>query len=324
MGATFPAPPPPPDTTLPTPGTLAAPAIMSSGFTLTVTGASDETALHATPYAFSTDNGDTYSAWQASNVYAASGLTAETPYACIHKVRDAAGNVATGTAITTTTTAGGSGGPYTWARRVTPEPTNPPTASPVATTHTYTVAGTAGRLLVAGLSVDKSAGTITVSAGWNLVASYSGLQVSGALAWRVATGSDDITWTLGGGTAQGACCDVHEFTGYVSPTVDVFAAFPDPADNQGKVSLAVTAGNATANGMAVAIAGQDTALRSTAATHTVDSGYTMRSWNASGASGDASLLMATKNVSAGGSTAATFNFGSNNDQAFGIVAVFKG
>ena len=91
------------DSTPPTAGTLASSSITNTGFTLTVSGASDAVALHATPYAFSTNNGSTWSAWQASAVYVASGLTASTGYQARHKVRDAAGNEATGTAITVTT-----------------------------------------------------------------------------------------------------------------------------------------------------------------------------------------------------------------------------
>ena len=96
----------PGDVTAPTAGTLAGSAITSSGFTLTVAGADDETALHATPYAFSTNGGSSYSAWQAGATYAATGLTESTGYSCRHQVRDAAGNVATGTAVTVTTSAG--------------------------------------------------------------------------------------------------------------------------------------------------------------------------------------------------------------------------
>lgn len=95
----------PGDTTAPTAGTLAGSSITSSGFTLTVSGASDETALHATPYAFSTNGGSSYSTWQSSAVFAASGLTASTGYSCRHKVRDAATNESTGSAITVTTDA---------------------------------------------------------------------------------------------------------------------------------------------------------------------------------------------------------------------------
>ena len=91
------------DVTNPTPGTLASSAITSSGFTLTVSGASDAGGLHATPYAYSTDNGSTWSAWQAGATYNATGLAASTAYQVRHKVRDAAGNEATGTAVTVTT-----------------------------------------------------------------------------------------------------------------------------------------------------------------------------------------------------------------------------
>ena len=95
----------PADSTPPTAGTLASSAITETTATLTVSGAADETTLHAQPYRFSTDNGATYTAYQASNVYAATGLTASTAYTCKHQTRDAAGNVSTGTAITVTTSA---------------------------------------------------------------------------------------------------------------------------------------------------------------------------------------------------------------------------
>lgn len=97
------------DVLAPSAGTLAGSAVTSSGFTLTVTGAADETALHTTPYAFSTDNGVTWSAWQASNVFAVTGAAAATTYTCKHKVRDANGNITTGAPISVTT-----GAPASW------------------------------------------------------------------------------------------------------------------------------------------------------------------------------------------------------------------
>ena len=93
----------PVDETGPTVGTRTPSSVTSSGFTLTVTGASDETALHATPYAFTTNGGSSWSAYQSSAVYVATGLTAETGYSTNHRVRDAAGNVSTATAATVTT-----------------------------------------------------------------------------------------------------------------------------------------------------------------------------------------------------------------------------
>lgn len=96
------------DTSPPTAGTLASSSVGSSGFTLTVTGASDAGGLHATPYSFSIDGGTTWSAYQASNVYVLTGLDAATEYTAQHRVRDAEGNVSTGSSITVTTSAAGT------------------------------------------------------------------------------------------------------------------------------------------------------------------------------------------------------------------------
>ena len=94
-----------PDTTNPTAGTLAGSMVAQTTFRLTVSGASDNQALHAQPYSFSLDNGTTCSAYQTSPIYDATGRTANTGYQCRHRTRDAAGNVSTGTAITVTTLA---------------------------------------------------------------------------------------------------------------------------------------------------------------------------------------------------------------------------
>lgn len=96
---------PSPDAVLPTAGTLASSAIITTGFTLTITGASDDVALAAAPYSFSTDNGTTWSAYQPSAVLVVTGKAASTAYQCKHRVKDAAGNVSTGSAITVNTPA---------------------------------------------------------------------------------------------------------------------------------------------------------------------------------------------------------------------------
>lgn len=85
------------DVSNPTAGTLASSTVTSSGFTLTVTGASDETALAAAPYSFNIGSG--WSAYQASNVYVASGLSGNTQYTSQHKVKDASGNETSGSSI---------------------------------------------------------------------------------------------------------------------------------------------------------------------------------------------------------------------------------
>ena len=95
----------PSDVTPPTVGTLAASSIQHDRFTLTVSGASDDVALAPSPYRFSTDNGSTWSSWQSGASLVVMGKAASTTYQCKHQVRDAAGNVSTGTAVPVTTLA---------------------------------------------------------------------------------------------------------------------------------------------------------------------------------------------------------------------------
>jgi len=97
--------PDPSDTTPPTVGTMTASAVTDTGFTLTVTGASDETALAATPYGFSLNDGATWTPYQASAVYSPEGLTPDTEYTTRHRVRDNAGNVSTGPPLAVSTDA---------------------------------------------------------------------------------------------------------------------------------------------------------------------------------------------------------------------------
>ena len=94
-----------PDTTKPYAGTLASSAVSNTSFTVTVSGASDDRALAPAPYRFSLDNGSTWTVWQASNVYVATGRTASTSYSVKAEVRDVAGNVSQTPALTVTTSA---------------------------------------------------------------------------------------------------------------------------------------------------------------------------------------------------------------------------
>ena len=91
------------DLAAPTVGTLAASSITSTGFTLTVSGASDETALNELPYSFTTDGGATWTTYQTANSIDVTGKTPSTAYTCGWKVRDASGNVSIGTEQTVTT-----------------------------------------------------------------------------------------------------------------------------------------------------------------------------------------------------------------------------
>lgn len=87
--------PNPNDTTPPVAGSMTVTPLDVSA-RLTVTGASDDYALHPSPYSFSTDGGATWSPWVMTPTYKAEGLTPETPYAARHRVRDLAGHVSIG------------------------------------------------------------------------------------------------------------------------------------------------------------------------------------------------------------------------------------
>lgn len=90
------------DETVPTAGTLTV-AVAPTMATLTVTGALDDTALHALPYAYSKDSGATWTDWTDATTYQYTGLAQQTSYGFRHKVRDAAGNERLGTTVTKST-----------------------------------------------------------------------------------------------------------------------------------------------------------------------------------------------------------------------------
>lgn len=95
-------PTPTPDTTAPVAGTLAV-TVTDVKADLSVSGASDDRG--SVSYAFSKDNGATWTAYQDSSAYSFTGLTPSTAYQFRHRVKDAAGNVTTGAAVSKTTTA---------------------------------------------------------------------------------------------------------------------------------------------------------------------------------------------------------------------------
>ena len=91
------------DTVPPNPGTLSV-IVDATWADLTVTGATDDHGI--TGYAFSSDNGTTWTTWQAAPTARLEGLTASTEYTFRHRVRDADLNVSEGGAVVESTLAG--------------------------------------------------------------------------------------------------------------------------------------------------------------------------------------------------------------------------
>lgn len=94
------------DATAPTPGTIASSSITTTGYTLTISGASDTggVGLAALPYRFTSDGGTTWSAWQAAAAFAVTGKVTGTAYPYNRaQVRDMNGNTSATPFLSVTT-----------------------------------------------------------------------------------------------------------------------------------------------------------------------------------------------------------------------------
>lgn len=92
------------NTTPPVAGTLSTTSVEDSVVKVIVSGASDDKALHESPYSFRANEGS-WSPWSSSPTYAFSGLTPESSVELQHRVQDSGGNIAEGSPITVQTKA---------------------------------------------------------------------------------------------------------------------------------------------------------------------------------------------------------------------------
>lgn len=179
------------------------------------------------------------------------------------------------------------------------------------------VAGTPGRLLVACMSFDKSTGAVSVSSGWNLVAAAGTAgQSPVAMAWRIATGLDDIT--ISTATSRASALSVHEYSGF-SGAPGIAYAGTDSGD-AAVTSITCDAGAASGGGVAIAIAGLDSLQPYNVDATTVTSDYAMRERTRNN-DGWHLLAVADKTVRLGDPSSVTFGFVSP-DQSSAIVAIF--
>lgn len=179
-----------PDTTAPVAGTLAV-TVTDANADLTVSGASDDRG--GVTYAFSKDNGATWTAYQSGTTYSFAGLAASTSYVFRHKVKDGAGNETVGTAVTKATVAPPPG----WSTIATESFDGASGADLVGTTtdtggSTWT--GTAGKILL-----DGSGSAVFDTHASNSRASFA---FASTTARRRVTATYDVsTHTVGGSTS---------------------------------------------------------------------------------------------------------------------------
>jgi len=198
--------------------------------------------------------------------------------------------------------------------------TNTHTYGSPATSITATLSSgaTAGNLLVTTIATDKSAGSYTVPSGFTPIHDYIGPSISGAMAYKIATGGETaITWSYA--TSEESSAWVGEYSGLASSNVLDVSAEADSADVAvTSQTTGTTATTSMANELAVAMFGIDSALYATG-----------RSWTNSftevsfvGASNTAGLGVATKTLSSTGTQTTTASW-VTADQACGAIATFK-
>lgn len=193
----------PPDTAAPTAGTLSASTTTVEG-NLSVSGALDETLLHATPYAFSKDNGATWTGWQASASYQFAGLTHSTSYTFRHKVRDAAGNEKLGTAVTVSTATASSWTTYSAedfqaeAEGTLLHGLTPNTGSALAV-YAGDVKVTTGATSTEAKVIGQAAGTTAATGTWQPAYSiiWTGIPTAGGKGFRATFNYDQTGSTNG-------------------------------------------------------------------------------------------------------------------------------
>lgn len=203
------------------------------------------------------------------------------------------------------------------------------TADELATSLSVTLpaAPVVGNLLTLHLTGDKSLGTVTPPAGWTVPAgaTYAGLSVTGASAYRIADGTETgpITWTWT--TAEGAVAAVQEHD-FKSAAFLAAATYPNPANETdvNSVGPGSITGHATDAGYVVASHGIDTQVtdgEKWTATEPVFSNMTrslrQNGNNIVGAdSGGAAQALAHAPLPAGATLSSTVSWTGGIDQAY--------
>lgn len=196
------------------------------------------------------------------------------------------------------------------------------TTSTITCTLTFTP--TAGKILLCCVGWDKTATSFTTPTGFTALGQAIGASVSGAMFYKVATGSEtSVAVTAGSAPASGgnvwvAEIDAATLVDYTSPTY---------SDTN---TLSISTGTATGTGFAVAMMTVDSYSQINAAAGTWSNSFTAHPdgsphsgifWDSVGGNlGQAPVVIAYKDVT--GSAETTFTSGDTTDQMWAAVAIF--
>ena len=195
------------------------------------------------------------------------------------------------------------------------------------TSGSYTLSGatTAGRLLVSMLAIDKGSGPITPPGGWTLVQDYGeGSDVSGALAYRIASGTEGaITWRWGSGS-NGWATRVLEYP-IPNPRLETSAEATSGSANVASMRIGPTQAT-TSQTFALAMISVDSLTAWTGTPRAANGwsdGFASVGSVPNANNSQVGLEVAKRgSVPSGAAVATTPDWGVQ-DQAYGIVAVFR-
>lgn len=179
---------------------------------------------------------------------------------------------------------------------------------------------TKGRVLVACVASDKSAGAYTPPDGMTILQSYIGPSVSGAIAWKVADGNESaVLWQQTTGQPGGINAWVAELEETALDT-SVEGTESDIATTSRATG---TTGATKSDGFAVSMMAADTAS-GVSAGRAWSNGFTERAYVDGPVSGDPGLSIATRSVPEGGTVTSTFSTTDpTGDQMYAALAVFR-
>jgi len=221
---------------------------------------------------------------------------------------------------------GGGGGAITLVQQKTYAHPYPSTQYGISVT--LDTAATANNLLITGVAIDKNSGTITVPTGFTIIqkgeATDTGQSVSGALAYKVATGGETTiswSWTVN----QEGSVWIGEYSGLKATDVlDVSTENETYMNNHQTttISTGTTPTTTQANELAIALFAADSGVY-VGTTHSWTNGFTIQA-NITSTSGSPYLNIANKTLNTIGTVESTFthNYAAGED-SYAMVATFK-
>jgi hypothetical protein len=182
----------------------------------------------------------------------------------------------------------------------------------------------AGALIVTACAVDKDSGAFNIPSGFTVVGTdYTSVNVSGSVAYKIATGSGEtsITWTYANVGAQ--LCQAWAGV-YTMPTTDISLDVNAQANSGVGNVTSQSSGSTTANtipdSLALVFFGSDSST-STITGGALTNGFTILTNVDVGA--NAGLVVGELILTDGAGRESTYSTTAGGDQMWGAIAVFK-